>query len=450
MITYYGYTISPNQIETGEGFLICRNVPIARTGAQDYLGIEVGKEGRDIVTVNRPESEVFAPAALASFEGKPFTDDHPPVMLTPENAGQYEKGHVQNVRRGTGDFEGFVVADIHVHDAATISAIQNGKRQISCGYECEYEENPDGTLTQKNIRGNHVALVDVGRAGTKAAIMDADKTQAANPPERTRKPMSKVNAFLHLFGMAANGKTAEEIRQLAEDAAPVMDEDTAPEHEEENAPVPEEDAQPEGGEAPAVDDAARFESIDARLSKIEDLLSKLLPPQTEAEEAPEEEKDPLDVALETIGKEIKGEAEEDAAPADENPATAPGTEQDEETAAEAEEAHVIPAEEMDTEEAPADDEAAKGCGAMDAETARNVILQMRPVIAGISNEKERKAATDALLALVKRPTADSDAAKIAKAAQANAQAKAQSRPATDLDAIQKLYDARNPHKNREE
>jgi hypothetical protein len=229
-----------------------------------------------------------------------------------------------------------------------------------------------------------------------------------------------------------------------------MDEDTAPEHEEENAPVPEEDAQPAGGEAPAVDDAARFESIDARLSKIEDLLSKLLPPQTKAEEAPEEEKDPLDVALETIGKEIKGEAEEDAAPADENPATAPGTEQNEETAAEAEEAHVVPAEEMDTKEAPADDEAAKGCGAMDAETARNVILQMRPVIAGISNEKERKAATDALLALVKRPTADSDAAKIAKAAQANAQVKAQSRPATDLDAIQKLYDARNPHKNREE
>ena len=450
MIAYYGYIISPNQVETGEGFLICRNVPIARTGTQAYLGEEVGVKDKQMVTVRRPEEEVFAPAALASFEGKPFTDDHPPVMLTPENAGQYEKGHVQNVRRGTGDFEGFVVADIHVHDAATISAIQNGKRQISCGYECEYEENPDGTLTQKHIRGNHVALVDVGRAGTKAAIMDADKTQAANPPERTRKPMSKVNAFLHLFGMAANGKTAEEIRQLAEDAAPVMDEDTAPEHEEENAPVPEEDAQPAGGEAPAVDDAARFESIDARLSKIEDLLSKLLPPQTEAEEAPEEEKDPLDVALETIGKEIKGEAEEDAAPADENPATAPGTEQNEETAAEAEEAHVVPAEEMDTKEAPADDKAAKGCGAMDAETARNVILQMRPVIAGISNEKERKAATDALLALVKRPTADSDAAKIANAAQANAQVKAQNRPATDLDAIQKLYDARNPHKRREE
>ena len=448
-ISYYGYTISPNQLETGDGFLICRNVPIARIGKQEYLGTEVDKPEEQMVTVIRPEEEVFSDAAIASFEGKPFTDDHPPVLLDADNAAAYAKGHVQNVRRGSGEWKDYLVADLFVHDAGTIQEIRDGKREISCGYRCEWEENPDGTMTQRNIRGNHVALVSSGRAGARAAIMDSNThSKADNPPER-KSFMSKTNSLLHFFGLAANGKTEEEVRRMADSVAPVFDEDTAPEHEEENAPVPEEDAQPAGGEAPALDDAARFESIDARLSKIEDLLSKLLPPQTEAE-APEEEKDPLDVALETIGKEIKGEAEEDAAPADENPATAPGTEQDEETAAEAEEAHVVPAEEMDTKEAPADDEAAKGCGAMDAETARNVILQMRPVIAGISNEKERKAATDALLALVKRPTADSDAAKIAKAAQANAQVKAQSRPATDLDAIQKLYDARNPHKNREE
>ena len=34
MLAYYGYTISPNQLETVEGFLICRNVPIARTTAK--------------------------------------------------------------------------------------------------------------------------------------------------------------------------------------------------------------------------------------------------------------------------------------------------------------------------------------------------------------------------------------------------------------------------------
>ena len=47
MLAYYGYTISPNQIETGEGFLICKNVPIARTGTQEYLGREMGLPGAD-------------------------------------------------------------------------------------------------------------------------------------------------------------------------------------------------------------------------------------------------------------------------------------------------------------------------------------------------------------------------------------------------------------------
>lgn len=430
MITYYGYTISPNQLETGEGFLICRNVPIARTGTQDYLGTEVGKDTQDVVTVNRPEEEVFDPAAMASFEGKPFTDDHPPVMLTPDNVSAYEKGHVQNVRRGTGEFKDFLIADIHVHDAATIQAIRDGKRQISCGYEVEYEEAEDGTLTQRKIRGNHVALVPEGRAGDKAAIMDSNTTKAAEPPERNCKPMSKRASFLSLFGLAANGKSEEEIRRIAQDAAIMMDEDTAPEHEPEGEPIPEEDAKP----APAID-------ADALAKAIADAVIAALAPQKEQPEAePEEDKDPLDVALETIGKEIKGE--EPAA--DEEPATEPGAE--DEGIAEQEEAHVVPAEEMDEAE---EEKAEDGCAtdAMDAQTARSLILSLRPSIAAITDEAQRKAVTDALLSAVKRPAAVSDAAKIAQAAAKNAAQKGKS-PATDIEAIQALYDARNPHLNK--
>lgn len=96
MIQYYGYTISPNQIETGEGFLICRNVPISRTGDQEYMGWEIGIPGAgggQIVTVHRPPEEVFSTAALASFEGKPVTNDHPPVLIGPDDVKTYEMGH---------------------------------------------------------------------------------------------------------------------------------------------------------------------------------------------------------------------------------------------------------------------------------------------------------------------------------------------------------------------
>ena len=132
MLAYYGYTISPNQIETREGFLICRNVPIARTGDQEYLGRELGLSGADaekVVIVHRPPEEVFSEAALASFEGKPTTDDHPPELLTPDTVSMYEKGHAQNIRKGTDEWEGYVIADLHIHDRSLIDAIQQAQRE---------------------------------------------------------------------------------------------------------------------------------------------------------------------------------------------------------------------------------------------------------------------------------------------------------------------------------
>ena len=80
MISYYGSKISDNLTKTPEGFLICHNVPIARTGQQLYLGSETPfKElpSNDTVKIVRHPEEVFSKATLASFEGKPVTDDHP-------------------------------------------------------------------------------------------------------------------------------------------------------------------------------------------------------------------------------------------------------------------------------------------------------------------------------------------------------------------------------------
>ena len=223
MLAYYGYTISPNQIETGEGFLICKNVPIARTGLQDYLGRELGLTDGNadkIIAVIRSPDEVFSEAALASFEGKPVTNDHPPTLIGPDDVKTYEMGHAQNIRRGVGEWADYMIADLHIHDRDLIDAIQNGKREISCGYECDYVKNTDGTYSQKNIRGNHVAVVDRGRAGKRAAILDADKNKAEKPE---RKAMSKKGLFFNLFGQAVKDKSPEEIQQLAMDAAAALD-----------------------------------------------------------------------------------------------------------------------------------------------------------------------------------------------------------------------------------
>ena len=179
MLAYYGTELSPNQTETWEGYLICRNVPIARTGTQQYLAHELQLEGdpERVIEVERREEDVFEDAAMASFEGKPVTDGHPPENVGPENFAAYARGHVQNVRREGGH----LVADLYINDPVLASEVQNRvKREVSCGYLCRYEPN-GARYRQTHIRGNHVAVVPRGRAGHEVSIQD----QA--PPESKKK-----------------------------------------------------------------------------------------------------------------------------------------------------------------------------------------------------------------------------------------------------------------------
>lgn len=114
MIAYYGSKISEHMTKTPEGFLICHDVPIARIGQQEYFAGELGLDGDPdrLVQVQRRPEDVFDPAAVASFEGKDVTQNHPPERLMPENHALYAKGHAENVHR-EGDY---LVADLHLKD----------------------------------------------------------------------------------------------------------------------------------------------------------------------------------------------------------------------------------------------------------------------------------------------------------------------------------------------
>lgn len=181
---YYASKISDNMAKTPEGFLICYNVPIGRTGVYKYLDTEVSDNGNGtVIDVYRKDDDLFTPEAIASFEGKAFTDEHPLEDVTPDNWTVYAKGELSNVRRGTGEYKDCLVADIIVRDNVIMDEIESGvKREVSSGYVCDYVEI-DGKLFQQNIRGNHVALVRAGRAGHRVAIKDsktANKSGALN------------------------------------------------------------------------------------------------------------------------------------------------------------------------------------------------------------------------------------------------------------------------------
>lgn len=413
MISYYGYTLSPNQIETGEGFLICKNVPIARIGSQDYAGHELGLTGQDanqIYRAIRTPEEVFSEAAMASFEGKPVTNDHPPDLIGPDDVSMYEKGHAQNVRKGSGRWDGFLIADLHIHSRDLIEAIKAGKREISCGYECEYDDNGDGTLTQRNIRGNHIAVVDKGRAGKMAAILDSNyKNEAVKPPERMTGKMAKISALMKLFGLAVKDKSPDEIEKMAMDAAEAMAEDETKEPEKDPTPAKDEPYKEKMYEP--IDDAA-----------LDGLLEKLMAKMAERKAAEEAaEKNPLDGMIEKL---TGGEAE-----------VQPGGGSED---AFGEEAHTVPAEEMD----------AGQC--MDKQLAAAILKQMQPAVAGIKDSKQRNAVADALIKCVTAKDSASDIGKLLQISQNAAKTRAADSKPMDLDAIQAAYDQCNPHKTKKE
>lgn len=145
---------------------------LTRTGVFTYSdGVRTWREYRS------PE-EVFAADSLASFELVPVTDDHPPEFVNAENAATYRKGRTAegSIQRAGNDMIGALVVD----DAKLNRKIDDGKVQVSNGYECvvvwEQGVSPEGErydARQTEIRGNHVAIVEAGRAGNARLKTDA-------------------------------------------------------------------------------------------------------------------------------------------------------------------------------------------------------------------------------------------------------------------------------------
>lgn len=172
---------------TPEGYLLCRDVPIARIGTLMYADgeVPVTADNTGLIIIYRGEDVLFHPITIASAEGKPVTDDHPSDWVTPDNWKLLSKGFVKDVRRGEGADSDYLMADILVTDKETIQKVLDGKVEISLGYDADYTETSKGKGLQSNIRVNHIALVEKGRCGSRCSIgdsfMSAKKTQKKEP-----------------------------------------------------------------------------------------------------------------------------------------------------------------------------------------------------------------------------------------------------------------------------
>lgn len=141
---------------------------ISRTGIQTYE-----RDGKPFIEY-RPADEVFKADTIASFASVPVTKDHPSSgSLNAHNTKAYQVGTVESPRQDGQRTR----ARLLLTDASAIEALRNGKMQLSCGYMCDLDETPGVTpegqrydAIQRNIYGNHVALVDEARGGPELTV----------------------------------------------------------------------------------------------------------------------------------------------------------------------------------------------------------------------------------------------------------------------------------------
>lgn len=170
------YELPSSRETTPQGFLRAP-AKIARTGVQPYSSRELGLDGGDkILKLFRPPEEVAKSAR--SFESVPMADEHPPGDITADNWKLLAVGDVRDVSMD-GDF---LAACVIVRDADAISIVRDGKAELSCGYSFNLDMTPGVTpagepydAIQRDIEGNHVAIVDRGRAGSRVRIADRNR-----------------------------------------------------------------------------------------------------------------------------------------------------------------------------------------------------------------------------------------------------------------------------------
>ena len=426
MKAFYGSKLSAHMTETPEGFLICQGVPICRTGKQQYLPREIGEKGDGLVDVYREEEEVFKPSAMASFEGKPVTDDHPPKEVDPHNYGSYMKGAVQNVRRGKGEESDNIVCDLVIYDAGLINKIKHGKREVSCGYDCRYVDNGDGTYHQADIIGNHVAVVDSGRAGKSVSIKDSK-------PKGGKGRMSRKNIFARMFEAFAKDAEPEEVLEAAKAVDKACnDEEPKPTQQAEEVSTRDEDME------------MVMDAIHELNEKLETMKNDLSTHYKDDKEEGEELNKKLS-GLDAVEEAIKARMSQDSDDGEEEVEVDPEVLNEDEEPEEEEEAEVIESDDEEPEEAEVEEKTK----AADAAISLAMVRALKPIVASMP-PRQRQRATDALNKAVRKalkvtptqplPGGYGALTKRKKTADADAQA--------NLRAFGEACRKRNPHSKK--
>lgn len=204
--------ISEHKYKTPEGYLVCVDSILARTGKQSYRRCEIFHDDSDeMIDIDRSPDEVFSKATLASFENKPLTVEHPQEDVNVNNHSEYAVGFVRDIKRGVVDGQEVMLGTLVITDGKTIEEIENGEHtDLSCGYDCDVkdEANPQ----QRNIRGNHVALCKEGRAGIARIVDSVDDSNKL--PTKIKNELKRILTAKSTFIRNREYDVSELVREI--------------------------------------------------------------------------------------------------------------------------------------------------------------------------------------------------------------------------------------------
>lgn len=157
----------PKVYRTSEGYIKGTAI-VTRTGIFKY----VDSQGNIRLELRHPE-DVLEEDSLESLKQIPITVEHPTVLVDSSNVKQLGVGLTGETVKIDGEN---IKTTVTITAIEGVEAINSGKEELSLGYTLDLEEEEgiyNGqpyTHRQKNIRYNHLAIVERGRAGANARL----------------------------------------------------------------------------------------------------------------------------------------------------------------------------------------------------------------------------------------------------------------------------------------
>lgn len=265
--------------------------PLSKAGVFPYIGSSIygAADPQKIYQIYRPEEELASEDTIKSCRLIPWIDEHPPALL-----GDSEVGMVPAERAGvhgtTGEDvffkDGVLYTNLKIYSEAMGDLIDDGKKELSWGYRCRIDWT-SGTFEgkkydgiQRDMRGNHVALVKEGRMGKEVGVLDSadiknigeEMTEGEVEVLKARVEMME-SVIKTILADAKKASVAMDVAEPEEKATPAADEDEKKKEEEEEA-MDSEDAEKSEDEAEesATDES---EEVNKKLAAMDAALKKM-------------------------------------------------------------------------------------------------------------------------------------------------------------------------------